>query len=382
MKHIPLFTVMMLLVAACSGGPTPEPTVFIPVIGTGQPTLPGGPTQVSVTEAAPAEWAALGLTGRLQYTLGKEGVQQLELATGETRMVFSLSENTWLTSAATAPDGSSLALAYAPPPPEGVAQLGYTSLYGLPGDCAQREGGCTDSDLQNILMPADPHEAFFSPTWAHDGQSLLFAHFTPSQADSSAPFKYTLERMPAAGGERTLVVDNAIWPSFSRDGKWLVYVWFDPVDYSNDLYLANADGTGQHVLVDPSAFDAVDAPLFTADNQYVIFSAVGNGQPATPTPAPAALALGAVERLLGVRTAFAAPDAHNVPSDWWRVPVGGGPPERLTRQFDTGLFGDASPDGEWIGFVSATGIYVMRPDGSQLTRLNRTAGAGTVEWLP
>jgi hypothetical protein len=379
MKRFPLFTVITLVVvAACSGGQPPEPTVFVPVIGTGQPTSPGGPTQVPVTEAAPAEWAALGLTGRLQYTLGKEGVQALDLATGATRQVFSPPDNTWLTSAASAPDGTQLALAYAPPPPQGVAQLGYTSLYGLPGDCVQRESGCTSDDLHNILVPTDPHEAFFSPTWSHDGQTLLFAHFTPSQADSKAPFKYTLERMPAGGGERALVIDNAIWPSFSRDGQWLAYVWFDPVDYSNDLYLAKADGSGQHVLVDPTAFEAVDAPLFSADSQYVIFSAVGDGKPVSPTPAPAAW----LDWLLGVRTAYAAPNAHNVPSDWWRVPVAGGPPERLTHLFDTALFGDASPDGAWIGFVSASGIYMMRPDGSQLTRLNRTAGAGTVEWLP
>jgi hypothetical protein len=324
MKHIPLpIIAVFTLLAACSGGaagPTPEPTVFVPIIGSGQPTPPGGATLVSATEASPAEWAELGLSGRLQYTLGKEGIQQLDLATGETHPVFVPPADTWLTSAATSPDGTRLAIAYAPPPPAGVAQLGYTSLYALPGDCAQRENGCTNADLLNFVVPEDPHEAFFSPAWSQDGQTLLFAHFTPSQGDSNSPFKYTLERMPMPAGDRTLLVDNAIWPSVSADGQRLVYVWFDPADYSNDLYLANFDGSSQHVLVDPSAFDAVDAPLFSADSQYVIFSAVGNGVPATPTPSPAAW----LDRLFGVRTAYAAPAAHNVPSDWWRVPVAGG----------------------------------------------------------
>lgn len=369
------------LLAACSGGqpgPTPEPTVFVPIIGTGQPTLSGGPTLVPATELHPAEWASLGLAGRLQYTLGKLGVEQLDLATGETHPVFVPPANTWLTSAATAPDGSRLALAYAPPPPTGVAQLGYTSLYVLPGDCAQRAEGCTVADLQNFVVPADPHEAFFSPTWSQDGQTLIFAHFTPSQSDASSPFRYTLERMPVATGERSLLIENAIWPTVSPNGRQLVYVWFDPVDYSNDLYIANADGTNQRVLVDPAMFEAVDAPFFSADSQSVIFSAVGEGIPVTPTPAPAVW----LDNLLGVRTAHAAPAAHNVPSDLWRVPVAGGPPERLTHIFDTGLFGDVSPDGQWIGFISASGVYVMRPDGSQLTRLSRVPGAGTVEWLP
>jgi hypothetical protein len=233
-------------------------------------------------------------------------------------------------------------------------------------------------DLQEFVVQADPHEAFFSPTWSHDGQSLILAHFIPSEAESNTPFRYNLERLPMPAGERALLIENAIWPAVSPDGAHLAYVWFDPVDFSNDLYLASADGTNQRELVDPALFDAVDAPIFSADSQYVIFSAVGDGVAQPPTPAPAAW----LDRLLGVGTALAAPAAHNVPSDWWRVPVAGGPPERLTHLFETGLYGDISPDGEWIGFLGASGLFVMRPDGSQVTRLSRDGGTGTLEWLP
>src|SRR5688572_4039614 len=164
----------MLLLAACSielsNNPTPQPTVFVPIIGTGQPTRSGGTSEVPATEVNPADWASLGLSGRLQYTLGKEGIHQLDLATGETRAIFVPPADTWLTSAAAAPDGSRLALAYAPPPPAGVAQLGYTGIYGLPSDCALRADGCTAADLEPLVERVDPHEAFFSPTWSRDGQ--------------------------------------------------------------------------------------------------------------------------------------------------------------------------------------------------------------------
>lgn len=366
--------------AACSGlgGATPEPTVFVPIIGSGQPTQPNTATEIAASEVAPAEWASLGLSGRLRYTLGRDGLQELDLATGETRPVFTMPDNTWLTSAATAPDDSAVALAYAPPPPEGMAQLGYTSIYTLPGDCGQRPDGCSGDDLTPFISPAGEHEAYFSPTYAPDGRAMYFAHFTPSQ-NSNTPYKYTLEQMPLPSGSHTVLVENAIWPALTPDGGQLVYVWFDPVDYSNDLFIAEPDGTNARVLVDPALFEAVDAPFFSPDGEYVYFSAVGEGQPGATPAAPAAAWL---DRLLGVRVAQAAPDRHNVPSDWWRVPAAGGTPERLTHTFDTGLFGDFSPDGEWIGFASATGLYVMRPDGSVLTRLNRTSGAGTLEWLP
>jgi hypothetical protein len=370
-----------LLLAGCSielSDQTPEPTVFIPIIGTGQTTQASGTNPVPATEVNPAEWPSLGLTGRLQYTAGADGIQQLDLATGDLWPVFVPPTNTWLTSAASAPDGSRVAVAYAPPPPEGTAQLGYTGIYAMPGDCAERAEGCTVDELGPLVVQVDPHEAFFSPVWSADGLTLYFAHFTPSQGDSNTPFKYTLERMALTGGEREVLVENAIWPAISPDGSLLAYVWFDPEDFSNDLYLANADGSNQHVLVDPALFEAVDAPFFSADGEYVIFSAVGDGTPATPTPEPAAAW---VDRLLGVRTAYAAPAAHNVPSDWWRVPVTGGAPERLTQIFDTGLYGAAAPGGGWAAFISASGLYVMQSDGGNVTRLSRQGGTGTVEWL-
>ncbi len=372
-----------LLLAACSielSNSTPVPTVFIPIIGTPAGTAGAGTTNVPATELPAAEWASLGVTGRLQYTLGKLGITDLDLTTGASRSVFVPPADAWLTSASTSPDGTRLALAYAPPPPDGQAQLGYTGIYELPGDCAERANGCTPADLQSLVAQTDPHEAFFSPVWSTDGQSLYFAHFTPSQGDSNTPFKYTLERLTLPDGPREVLVDNAIWPAVSPDGSQIVYVWFDPEDYSNDLHSAAADGSGARVLVDPTLFDAVDAPFFSADGKYVIFSAVGDGTGTAPTatPAPAAAWL---DRLLGVRAAWAAPDEHNVPSDWWRVPVGGGAPERLTQLFDTGLYGDNAPEGNFYAFISASGLYVMKPDGSDVTRLTRVKGGGTVEWL-
>ncbi len=119
--------------------------------------------------------------------------------------------------------------------------------------------------------------------------------------------------------------------------------------------------------------------LFSADGRWVIFSAVGEGPGgagATPT------ALGWLDRLLGARVASAAPEAHNVPSDWWQVPVAGGAPTRLTKLYDTALFGAAGPDGRYLAFLSASGLYLLQPDGSGLTLLLKTSSTGTVHWLP
>jgi Tol biopolymer transport system component len=120
-------------------------------------------------------------------------------------------------------------------------------------------------------------------------------------------------------------------------------------------------------------FPTVDAPFFSPDNQFLYFSAVSE-QPQSLTW---------WEKLMGVRIAFARSSAHNVPSDFWRVSLIDGEVEQMTDIQDQGMYGTFSPDGEWIAFTSATGLYVMRPDGSGLVQMIEIATMyGTLDWIP
>ncbi|MGH2525026.1 MAG: TolB family protein, partial [Anaerolineales bacterium] len=160
--------------------------------------------------------------------------------------------------------------------------------------------------------------------------------------------------------------------TLARDGAKLAYVAFDPTSFANELRVANADGTNPVALLPAHTFEAVDAPLFSPDGSTLLFSAVGEGPPP---------ALSWLDQLLGVRVASAAPLAHNVPSDWWSIPATGGTPQRLTRLYETGLFGSFAPDGDYFAFLSLTGLYVMRPDGSGITSLLNLEAFGTMEWI-
>jgi Tol biopolymer transport system component len=88
-----------------------------------------------------------------------------------------------------------------------------------------------------------------------------------------------------------------------------------------------------------------------------------------------------LERLLGVGSVLAAAEAHNVPSDWWKINTDGTGLARLTKQYDTSMFGTFAPDGQHIAFLSASGLYVMNPDGSAVKRLLKTTGYGTIDWV-
>jgi Tol biopolymer transport system component len=227
-----------------------------------------------------------------------------------------------------------------------------------------------------VLDRVDPHEAYFSPVWSADSHSLYTAHFTPSDSGSSSPFKYTLERLTVPDGKPEVLLQDALWPNVSPDGKQLAYVVSDPKNNANYLYVADQDGANARVIVTPDQFLAVDAPFFAPDSSYVIFSAVGEGPAGTPTPA-----LSWLDPFLGVQTAAAAAPAHNVPSDWWRINTDGTGLARLTKQYDTSMFGTFAPDGQHIAFLSASGLYVMNPDGSAVKRLLKTTGYGTIDWV-
>lgn len=359
----------VLLVSACSidvsDAPSPAPATVTP--------LPSAPPAKIVSplpappSPTPFAWAGLDLAGKAYFLSFQRGGQELvalDLASGEMTPIFQPEDKAWLTAADVSPDGRRIVLAYAPPPEEGEQQFGYTSLYSVALDAP--------AELEPILLRASEQEAFFNPTWSPDGNYIYFAHAKSAGEEASATFTYDVERIAYPGGQPERIVAGAFWPRLSGDGSKLAYITFDTADYSNDLYVAGADGSDP-VLVAPSEdFLAVDAPLFAPDNAYVIFSAVSTEPPAAPA------SLSWIDRLLGVRLA----SAHNVPSDWWRVPIDGGKPERLTQIFDTGMYGALSPDGERLIFVATTGVFVMNPDGTGLQRLMDVWAGGTIDWTP
>jgi len=358
---------------------TAAPTVFVPSVAP-----PGSASATPGTAGGtPApKWSALGLKGHLVYTLGAQGIQDLDLSNGKETALFVPPQDGWLTAASVSPDGKQIALAYAPPPATGQPQLGYTSLYLLPGDCGTRSGGCTVDDLKLLQDRTDPHESYFSPVWAADGKTLFFAHFTPSDANSKSPFKYTLQSMAMPGGKPHVLLQDALWPNVSADGARIAYVYSNPDDYTNHLFVAAPDGSQPQDVVGPKSFAAVDAPFFTPDGKQLVFSAVGEGPAAgTPTPAPGPAALSWFDRLTGVRLAAAAPDLHNVPSDWWEIDLASGELTRLTKQYDTSMFGSFSPDGLHIGYLSASGLWIMSAAGGKPQRILNTTGTGTLDWI-
>ena len=315
------------------------------------------PKSIAVT------WGSLHLNGKLVYLAGfTEGVyllvdvQLLDLSTGEVKTIFQSPVDAWIDAATVSPDGKNLLVSYAPP--VGTEFGGRDSLYLLPLD-----GSSTS--LQLLFTPESDKDRYFQSTWSPDGRYIYFTNATYGKT-----VDYAVMRMAYPNGKMEKLVDRAYWPAISADGSRLAYVTVDPATGKNRLFAANADGTQAQEI--PFSGSIIDAPLFLQGDQTILFSA---------PPSEQALDPNWFEKVLGITVA----SAHAaVPSDWWSVPVTGGAATQITHLRSFALFGSLSPDGQYVASISSDVLFVMRPDGTNLTQLVDSIGgiAGTVNWIP
>jgi len=311
----------------------------------------------------PARSGAEALSGSLvflQLDPGRQNLMRFDLATGEATTLFAVPANGWLSQMDVSPDGSQIVMAYAPPPTGDEIQFGYSGLYLMLAD--------GETEPRPLIEQTSPEEIYFNPVWASDSRTIYYSHVVPEGGDSF-DYSVTLERLDFVTGEVEVITNDAIWPRVSSDGSQIAYVTSEPETLENELVVADAGGANAVHLALPETFTAVDAPLFSPDGEWLYFSAVTE-EPVT--------ALSWVDRLLGVQTAL----AHDVPSDWWRILLTGGTPERLTTLNKIGLYGDFGPNGQAMAFASITGLYTMNPDGTELTELLATTAADTLSWVP
>jgi Tol biopolymer transport system component len=322
-----------------------------------QPIFSGG----NIVSSSP-EWSSLQLTGKLvliQPEVDGTDINQLDLSSGKISRIYHAPGHALVSAALVSPDGSQILLSYAPPwtKPD---QIVYPSLYQLPVDGT--------GDLQPILKVLDPNEAFFNPSWARDGKSIFASHYISAAGSSDHIEAYSVVQVSLDGEVGTLL-KNAEWPSLSADGSKIAYLSVIQGSTNNELYLADSTGANPAPLLKPGSYPAVDDHFFSPDGKAIIFSAVN--QASQPTSS-------FFDRIFGVQPVL----AHSIPSDWYEVPVSGGNAQRLTNLNDTGMYACSSPDGQHIAFISKSGLYVMNPDGSGITRLSDLAATGTVDWVP
>lgn len=326
-------------------------------------------TPAHPTTNVPTTWARLGLLGKLAYISTDNlddtvftGIKILDLSTGAETTIFTAPEGAWIFYITVSPDAKQLVLSYIPPSQS--TSSANRILYIMPMDGSEPP--------QPLFIPPTPSDHYTQVEWSPDGKYIYYTHYNdqdPPDAQLNPP--YDISRIPYPGGQPEKIISNAFWSRLSPDSTKIVYVALEPVTGKNELFVANADGSNPQSLTfsGPGIPEIIDAPIFSPDGQSIIFSAPVTAQAYQPNW---------LDRLMGVQIV----QAHSVPSDWWSVPTVGGAVTRLTQIQAINLFASISPDGKYIASTSGGGIFVMKPDGSNLTLLIQDSHGGTVNWIP
>ena len=376
--HFPgWFLIFALILSSCSIQ-VEQPTVVTPAstLESIPPTLASEEsspqTNIVTTTQIPVTWGDLNLTGRLVYINGTVvdnvfslQIQVLNLVTGEITTIFDAPKYSWIYYVTVSPDNTQVLMSYSPPPGDNPVDQ---DLYIMPLDGSQAP--------KLLFTPPAKEDDYVEVEFSPDSKYVYFTHVNyqiPPEPNQIYPL-YEIYRMAFPEGQPELVAAKAYWPRLSSDSSHIAYISVDLFSRENKLYIADSNGENAHevVLKGQQLPDIKDAPIFSPDGQSLLFSAPVPVQSYQPNW---------LDKLMGVRIA----KAHsNIPSDWWSVPVGGGDITQLTNIQSAGLFASFAPDGKHIASYSLNGIFVMKPDGSELTMLipNPQSLPGTVTWIP
>lgn len=287
----------------------------------------------SPTEAAPRPISLL------MVSAGAEQGNQViswDLATKRATPLFTPPPQGWVNQIDLAADGHTLALSYTPPPGQAGAPFDRAGLYAL-----DLEG--TDRRLTPLLVPEGPHTFYYNPIWSPDGRYLFTVRIMPKEGAPQG-VQVTLMRYELESQTLLPIAEDGIWPRVSPDGQRLVYIIVNPDTLERGLRVSDLAGEEMQELIPIGEYFDLDTPLFAADSSALYVAA------AAQTPPTSRRWWG------GVAEAHAD---HNVPTEWYRVPLAGGELEQLTEQQQIVIYGALAPGGQTIYYITTAGLFAL-----------------------
>ncbi|MBC8162474.1 MAG: c-type cytochrome [Roseiflexaceae bacterium] len=237
-----------------------------------------------------------------------------------------------------------------------------------------------DGSDQQVMWRSD-NASLYLPSWTPDGNALFVMHNgvqdDPAQSDDWRP---QVVRIDLASGARQVIIEDALDPSLSLDGRKLAYLRLHDDNSTMSLMVANPDGSDAREVVPGDGFSSFFAPRFSPDGNTLVFAAIDG--PATDAKG---MPVAATTRSLvdGVVGWFQPPvaEAHGAPWDVWRVNSDGTGLQRLTSFYEDLPMAVFSPDGAELVIMGYGGMYRMRPDGSELRRISPLGDHGALDWI-
>ncbi len=377
--------VIALAISSCSGALNQKSVATSTIPADPEPKQepdpvpdPGGdsyPTIIPTNSVKiPLTWASLNLDGKLIYSLGALDndnnlivqIQALGLLTGDLNVLYRAIQDGWIYYVSVSPDGKEMVMSYSPPLQSDPHVV--QALYVMPLDHSQ--------PAQLLFMPPTREDEYTQAEWSPDGKYIYSTHvnyLNPSDPDRRYPLYqiFRIEYPVREGDQPELLAEEAYWPRLSPDGLHVVYVSLDPISGEQYLKIADPDGGNAQnvVLSGPYIPHDKTSPFFSPDGKSIIFSGNIAGKSYKPNW---------FGKMIGIRSA----KAEGQPSDWFSVPVDGGAITQLTHLQAPYLYASLSPDKKHIVSYGGDQIFIMKPDGSELTVLISGLHSfyGTVSW--
>jgi len=189
--------------------------------------------------------------------------------------------------------------------------------------------------------------------------------------------------------------NSASWESWSPDGKLIVFSEFPPPDFNGQLWIMNADGSNQHMLLAEPGVSEVRAS-FSPNNKTIVFSRSRNLHPEDASPIVEMYRIGVDGTALTAITKHEILGLHDMGPKYspdgttiliqgdqregiidaaWLIPADGGKFRLLTPPAISARRPDWSPDGKKIAFHTHCcnpqnqTIAVINADGTGLHEL-------------
>jgi Tol biopolymer transport system component len=234
------------------------------------------------------------------------------------------------------------------------------------------------------------------PHWSPDGSALLFEAVGLSATGQAS---VTAEWVAADGTGRRTVATMARYPSFSPDGRRVVYTRALPT--GDALWEQPLDGGEGRQILEETLFLVIAYPRYSPDGAQIAFAGVadrvpgyqptgmpGSGAPGPSTtgpdttlPAPARTA----PKLLGVSRGVAPFSArtvlaHGFPAEPWIVSQAGTDPRPLAQLPIDDAAIAWSPDGQSVASSGATGLFVIGTTDGSVRKVTEHGSFGAIDW--
>jgi Tol biopolymer transport system component len=192
------------------------------------------------------------------------------------------------------------------------------------------------SGLRRLVVQPTPDWPFASPDWSTDGRQILFTSPDPARGQHTQVYRVDSDgtNLTEITHDRVRDNDGATW---SPDGSKILVTRAGAREHA--IWVMDADGAGATRLTN-GRYDS-ELAVFTPDGQRVVYMS----------------------------------QARGMVSAIWIMNADGSDKRRLTPAWLEAGYPDVSPDGSHIVFTSnnatlpPVGIYTMRIDGSEITRL-------------